>query len=134
MLKPVKLIGLIAATALLAASCTAALAGLLVYELLDDQAPTRTWTGTVRDTQADPVGGMLVQVRAEVMGKDDFMNFSDTTNLDGEYTVKFRWNSDVVYSIRVVHEDQVFAEEIPGQIELEDRETDFTIDLSAPIE
>lgn len=133
MLKHVRLIGLLAAAAILAASCTAALAGLLIYQLLDDQAPTRTWTGTVSDTAAEPVGGVLVQVRAEVAGKDDFMNFSDTTNLDGQYTVKFRWNNDVLYSIRVVHEGTVYAEESPGEIELDDQQTDFTIDLSAPI-
>ncbi len=134
MLKHAGLIGLIAAAALLAASCTAALAGLLIYELLDDQAPTRTWTGTVSDTESQPVGGVLVQVRAEVAGKDDFMNFSDTTNLDGEYTIKFRWNRDVLYSIRVVHEGSVYAEESVGEIELADRQLDFTIDLSNPIE
>ena len=61
------------------------------------------------------------------------MNFSDTTNLDGQYTVKFRWNSDVLYSIRVVHEGTVYAEESLGEIELEDQQLDFTIDLSAPI-
>ena len=69
MLKHVRLIGLIAAAAMLAASCTAALAGLLIYQLLDDEAPTRTWTGTVSDMAAEPVGGVLVQVRAEVAGR-----------------------------------------------------------------
>jgi hypothetical protein len=133
MLKHARVIGLIAVAAMLAAGCTAALAGLLIYQLLDDEAPTRTWTGTVIDTEDQPVGGVLVQVRAEVAGKDDFMNFSDTTNLDGEYTVKFRWNSDVLYSIRVVHEGTVYAEESLGEIELDDRQTDFTVDLSAPI-
>lgn len=134
MLKHAKLIALAVAAAVLAAGCTAALAGLLIYQLLDDEAPTRTWTGTVSDTAAQPVGGVLVQVRAEVAGKDDFMNFSDTTNLDGEYTIKFRWNSDVLYSIRVVHEGTVFAEESLGEIELDDQQTDFVIDLSAPLE
>jgi hypothetical protein len=122
--------GLIAVAALLLVNgCATALAGLLVYELLDDEAPVRTYTGTVRDTNGDPVGGLLVQMRAEVVGDSNVVHFSDTTNLDGDYTIKFRWNEDVNYSIRVIHEGTVYAEESLGHLPLQDQQQDFTITL-----
>jgi hypothetical protein len=69
--------GLVAAN-----GCAAGVAALLLYQLLDDEAPVRTFTGTVRDASADPVGGVLVQMKAEVAGDDDVLHFSDTTTLD----------------------------------------------------
>jgi len=122
-------VALIIAGALLANGCATALVGLLVYQLLDDEAPTRTFTGTVRDSQSDPVGGILVQMRAEVAGDSNVLHFSDTTSLAGEYTIKFRWNEEVNYSIRVIDEGTVYAEEILGHLPLADQQRDFTIDL-----
>lgn len=125
-----RFLALAAILALLAAtSCAGGVAALLLYNILDDEAPTRTWTGTVTDQNSDPVGGILVQVRAEIANDDDLMHFSDTTNLDGEYTVKFRWHEDVNYSIRVINDGTVYAEETVGKVPEQDRELDFTITL-----
>lgn len=121
--------GMLVIAALAASGCTTALAGLLVYDLLDNQAPVRTFTGTVRDTTGSPVGGLLVQLRAEVAGDSNVLHFSDTTDLDGNYTIKWRWNSDVNYSIRVIHEGTVYAEEDLGHLELVDQQRDFTVTL-----
>jgi hypothetical protein len=122
--------GLLISAAILASGCVAGVAALLVYELLDDEAPVRTWTGTVTDTNTNPVGGVLVQVKAEVAGNDDVMHFSDTTAQDGTYTVKFRWHEDINYTIRVVgSESTVYYEEVIGKVPLVDREQDFVITL-----
>jgi hypothetical protein len=77
------------------ASCSTIVAALLINELLNDEAPKRKWTGTVTDTTGEPVGGLLVQVRAEVEGDDDTLSFSDTTGLDGKYEIGYRWHEDV---------------------------------------
>jgi hypothetical protein len=114
--------------------CSTVLTALLVNELLNDEAPKRTWSGTVRDTTGEPVGGMLVEVRAELQGDDDLLHFSDTTDMDGEYRVGYRWHKDVNYGIRVVHEGVVFAEEQFGNIELKDMETVFIIQGAVSIE
>jgi len=121
--------GLLVVGALAASGCATTLAALLVYDLLNDEAPVRTFTGTVRDSNGDPVGGLLVQMRAEVVGDSNVVHFSDTTNLDGEYTIKFRWNEDVNYSIRVIHEGTVYAEEVLGHLPLQDQQRDFTVTL-----
>lgn len=121
--------GLVAVAVLAAGGCATALAGLLIYELLDDEAPVRTFTGTVRDASDEPVGGLLVQLKAEVAGDDDVLHFSDTTTLDGEYTIKFRWNEDVNYTIRVIHDGTVYAEEVLGKLPLQDQQRDFTIEI-----
>jgi hypothetical protein len=121
--------GLLVSAALAAGGCAATLAGLLIYNLLDDQAPVRTFTGTVRDANGAPVGGLLVQMRAEVAGDSNVLHFSDTTDLDGAYTIKFRWNQDVNYSIRVIHEGTVYAEEDLGHLPLQDQQRDFTVTL-----
>jgi hypothetical protein len=115
-------------------SCSTIVAALLVRELLNDEAPKRTWSGVVRDTTGSPVGGLLVQVRAEIEGDPDFLSYSGTTNLDGEYQVGYRWHEDVSYAVRVVHEGVVFAEEHFGRIELKDMETDFVIQGSVVTE
>ena len=122
-------ISLLIVGAIVASGCVAGVAALLVYELLDDEAPVRTWTGTVTDTNTDPVGGVLVQVKAEVAGNDDVMHFSDTTAQDGTYTVKFRWHEDINYTIRVVGDSAVYYEELVGKVLLVDREQDFVITL-----
>jgi len=125
-----KFLALAAVLTLIAAtSCAGGVAALLLYTILDDEAPTRTWTGTVIDQNSDPVGGILVQVRAEIANDDDLMHFSDTTNLNGEYTVKFRWHEDVNYSIRVIDDGTVYAEETIGKVPEQDRELDFSITL-----
>jgi hypothetical protein len=126
MSKRATLVGLLACLWMLT-SCSTIVAALLVRELLNEEAPKRTWSGAVRDTTGSPVGGLLVQVRAELEGDADFLSYSGTTNLDGEYQVGFRWHGDVSYSVRVVHEGIVFAEEHFGRIELQDMQTDFVI-------
>jgi len=120
-------IALLGGILLWASGCSTIVTALLIKELLDEKAPRRTWSGTVRDSAGLPVGGVLVQLRAEVEGDNDIVTFSDTTDLDGEYAIKFRWNKEVDYVIRVVHEGVVFAEENYGAIELSDQTTDFII-------
>lgn len=110
-----------------AASCAGVVAALLVRELLNDEAPKRTWTGSVLDDQGAGVGGVLVQVRAEVSGDDDQISFSDETSFDGSYRIGFRWHKDVNYTIRVVNNDVVLAEQLIGKIELSDQMTDFVV-------
>ena len=112
---------------LLATSCAPVVAALLVRELLNDQAPKRTWTGTVTDTTGAAVGGVLVQVKAEVSGDTDNVSFSDETDNNGDYQIGYRWNKDVNYTIRVVFQDNVLAEELVGKVELGDQVTDFVI-------
>ncbi|MEZ5339626.1 MAG: carboxypeptidase-like regulatory domain-containing protein [bacterium] len=109
------------------ASCGAAVAALLIRELLNDEAPKRTWTGTVRDSEGNGIGGVLVQVRAEVSGDDDTISYSDETDFNGEYRIGYRWNEKVDYSIRVVFEDQVLTEQQIGKVELGDQSTDFVV-------
>ncbi|MCB1188664.1 hypothetical protein KDL29_16000 [bacterium] len=112
-----------------ATSCGAALAVLLVRELLNDEAPKRTWTGTVRDAEGNGVGGVLVQVRANVSGDDDTVSYSDETDFTGAYQIGYRWNEKVDYSIRVVFEEQVLFEEQVGKIELGDQQKDMVVAL-----
>jgi len=111
----------------LACSCETVVATLLVRELLNDEAPKRKWTGKVVDTSGNAVGGVIVQVRAEVNGDDDLLSFSDETNNLGEFEIGYRWHKSVVYTIRVVFEGQTLAEKNEGQIELKDQETDFVL-------
>lgn len=117
----------ILAAGLALAGCSTIVTALLINELLNDEAPKRTWTGTVTDTTGEPVGGLLVQVRAEIEGDDDILSFSDTTGLDGKYQIGYRWHKEVEYTVRVVFDSVVFAEEFIGQIELKDQVTDFVI-------
>lgn len=111
----------------LACSCETVVATLLVRELLDDSAPKRSWSGRVVDTKGEAVGGVLVQVRAEVSGDEDLLSFSDETDNSGEYEIGYRWHKDVNYTVRVVFEGQVLAEKFEGKIELKDQETDFVL-------
>ncbi|MEZ5339625.1 MAG: carboxypeptidase-like regulatory domain-containing protein [bacterium] len=113
--------------AALATSCETVVAGLLVRELLNDEAPKRKWTGRVVDTKGEAVGGVVVQVRAEVNGDNDLLTFSDETDNSGEYEIGYRWHKDVNYSIRVNYEGQTLAENFEGKIELKDQETDFVL-------
>lgn len=111
----------------LACSCETVVATLLVRELLNDEAPKRKWTGHVVDTSGNAVGGVIVQVRAEVNGDNDLLSFSDETDNKGEFEIGYRWHKSVVYTIRVVFEGQTLAEKNEGQIELKDQETDFVL-------
>lgn len=119
---------LLTALSCMAVSCAGVVAALLVRELLNEEAPKRTWTGTVRDTEGQGVGGVLVQVRAEVSGDDDVLSYSDETDFNGEYQIGYRWNEKVNYSIRVVFQEQVLTEQQVGKIQLGDQQTDFVID------
>ena len=39
--------------------CSTVITALLINELLNDEAPKRNWSGVVRDTTGEPVGGMV---------------------------------------------------------------------------
>jgi len=112
---------------ILLTSCGAAVAALLVRELLNDEAPKRTWQGTVTDSTGAAMGGVLVQVKAEVSGDSDTVSFSDETDFNGDYNIGYRWHNDVNYTIRVVFEDEVLAEKLVGKVELGDQVLDFVI-------
>jgi hypothetical protein len=108
--------------------CSSALLGYLVYDYLNDSAPKLWWRGKVTDSAGDPVAGLRVQVRAEVLGKDDVLNFSENTNEEGDYDIKFRWSSEVVYSLRVYDNDQVVKDHYIGKVNKEEQITDLTLD------
>jgi hypothetical protein len=126
-----KTILVVAFSALLLTSCGAAIAALLVRELLNDEAPKRTWIGNVTDSDGAAVGGVLVQVKAEVSGDTDNVSFSDETDNNGDYRIGYRWNKDVNYTIRVVFQDEVLAEQFVGKVELGDQTTNFILPASS---
>lgn len=121
----------VAFSALLLSSCGAAIAALLVRELLNDEAPKRTWIGNVTDSEGAAVGGVLVQIKAEVSGDKENVSFSDETDNNGDYRIGYRWNKDVNYTIRVVFQDEILAEQFVGKIELGDQTTDFVLPPAA---
>jgi hypothetical protein len=114
-------------TIILTTGCSQLITAYLVSQLLDDSAPKRTWSGVVRDTSNKPVEGVEVQVRGEVEGDTNIMKFTDTTDAEGKYQIKFRWNKQVQYTVQIVHEGVVMANEEFGTIQLGDRSNDFVI-------
>ncbi|MFO7697138.1 MAG: hypothetical protein R6X16_08275, partial [Anaerolineae bacterium] len=50
--------GLAAVVILVASGCAGVAGALLINELLDNQAPERTWSGTVSDSNGQPVDGV----------------------------------------------------------------------------
>lgn len=115
-------------------SCSTLITAYLINELLNDKAPKRTWSGTVRDTTGQPVGGIDVEVIGEIEGDTNLAKFKDTTDVDGSYSIGFRWNDNVMYTVQVIHEGVIFASEEYGTVELSDRVTDFTIQGAVNIE
>ena len=113
---------------LLFTSCTSALLGYLIYDYLDNSAPNLWWRGTVTDGAGEPVEGMRVQVRAEVLGEDEVMVFSELTNSEGDFDVKFRWASEVSYSLRVYDGEEVVKDQFMGKVNKEEQLTDITLD------
>ena len=113
-----------------ASGCAGVAAVLLVNELLDNEAPERTWSGTVTDQDGDPVGGLLVQVRAEIEGDSNLLHYSDQTDFAGEYNITYRWHKDVRYSVRVVYDGVEYGLESYGRIDLGDKTTDFEVDTT----
>ncbi len=108
--------------------CSSAILGYLVYDYLNDSAPKLWWRGTVTDGIGEPVAGLRVQVRAEVLGEDDVLAFSENTNEAGDYDIKFRWSSEVVYSLRVYDGDTVLKDVYVGKVNKEEQLTDITIE------
>ena len=115
-------------------SCETLVTAYLISELLDDEAPAYRWTGTVRDSTNTPVAGVEVQVRAEYEGDSNVIKFDEDTDENGEYDIKWRYHSDVTYSIRVQSGGTILAEESYGAVEKGDRETDFVIQGSTTTE
>lgn len=104
--------------------------GLLLTQMLNSEAPTHTWTGRVTSSaDGTGVGGVLVQVKAELLGSDDVLHYSDTTDYEGNYTVKFRWHEDVNYGLRVVHNGNELYYHNFGKILDQDQSTDMVVDL-----
>lgn len=115
-------------------SCETLVTAYLVNELLNDKAPAHQWAGTVRDTSGQPVPGVKVTVQAEVEGGDDFLQYSDTTDEKGEYSVKWRWHAEVFYTLRVTKDGVVFSEQYFGTVQSEDIETDIVVQGSVSAE
>lgn len=108
-------------------SCSTVITALLVKQLLDDKAPRYKWTGVVEDTTGDPVEDVKVEVRGAVSGDSDIATFSDTTDNTGSYSITYRYNGEVSYSIRVTKDGQVLSEQTFGKVEKGDKTTNFTI-------
>jgi hypothetical protein len=128
------LLAVLGAAVLVLSSCQALVAAYLINQLLNDQAPKKTWSGTVRDTTDNPVGGVTVQVRGRVEGDTNVATFSDVTDAAGYYSIKFRWNSNVMYSIQVTHEGVVLANIDYGTIQQSDRVSDIVIQGAVNVE
>ena len=124
----------LASALLMLAGCSTLITAYLVSQLLDEKAPKRTWTGVVRDTTGDPVGGLEVEVRGQIEGDTNIMKFTDTTDVDGSYLIKFRWNKEVQYDVHVTHEGVILASADYGTIELGDRVSDFIIQGAVNVE
>lgn len=133
MLKYGALLGLLASLWMLA-GCETLVTAYLINQLLNDNAPAHSWSGTVRDTSGQPVSGLTVEVRAEVEGQADFMKYTDTTGDDGTYSIKWRWNQQVLYTLRVLNNGVVFYEQSFGHIESRDMETDLVVQGSVSAE
>jgi hypothetical protein len=118
----------VVAAVLLLSGCSSAILGYLVYDYLNDSAPNLWWRGTVTDSTSVPVAGMLVKVRAEILGKNDVMDFSDTTDEEGNFDIKFRWSSEVSYTLRVYDGDEVVKETVVGKVNKAEQKTDITLD------
>ena len=114
--------------AIAATGCSSIVGALLVYELLDDKAPRRDWTGYVKDKDGNAVEGIEVIVKGEVTGDTDVATFSDFTDDEGYYDISYRWNKEIKYTITVEQEGVEIAERYEGRIELENQRTDFTIE------
>lgn len=115
------------APVILLASCTSALVGYLIYDYLNDSAPKLWWRGTVTDGAGEPVEGLLVQVRAEVLGDDDILSFSDTTDTAGAYDVRFRYNEEVSYTLRALDGESIVFERFIGKIDETEQLTDISL-------
>jgi len=133
MLKHGAILGLLACL-WLAAGCETLVTAYLINELLNDEAPAHQWSGTVRDTSGQPVSDVTVEVKAELQGDADFLRYTDTTDQDGEYSIKWRWHQDVVYKLRVVKDGVLFAEENFGHVESKDQHTDLVVQGSVSAE
>lgn len=118
----------IVASVLMLCSCSSAILGYLIYDYLNDSAPKLWWRGTVTDSKGDPVEGLRVQVRAEVLGEDEVMAFSELTDDQGDYDIKFRWSSEVDYTLRVYDGDTVLEDIYVGEVSKEEQKTDITLD------
>jgi hypothetical protein len=117
--------------ALVLSGCSSAILGYLVYDYLNDSAPKIWWSGKVTDSQGEPVAGVRVQVRAEVLGKDDVLAFSETTDKDGDFKLKFRWANEVSYSVRVYDEnDQTVYDHFVGKVAKAEQKTDIVLEGS----
>ncbi len=121
------LMALVLVFSVLVYGCSALVAAYLINQLLDEKAPKRTWSGHVRDTAGQPVAGVEVSVRGTVETDTNIASFKDSTDTEGFYSIKFRWNKDVAYDVRVESGGVVLAEVEYGTIENSDRTSDLII-------
>lgn len=109
-------------------SCGGLLTAYLVQQLLDDSAPKRTWSGKVTNPLGDPVEGLKVQVRAAASGDDNILTFDDATDADGIYAIKYRWNENISFTLRVYDGETVLVEKYIGKTSLTDQTNDFVVE------
>lgn len=128
------LMALVLVCSVLAYGCSALVAAYLINELLDDKAPKRTWSGHVRDTAGQPVAGVEVSVRGTVETDTNVATFKDITDTAGFYSIRFRYNKDVSYAVRVEAGGVVLAEVDYGTIENSDRTSDLVIQGAVNVE
>lgn len=130
MLKRFAPLALAAALALLACGCSSLVTYYLVSQYLNDSAPKRTWTGTVTNGAGDPVEGLQVQVRATASGDNNVLTFDDGTDAEGKYSIAFRWNENITYTLRVMDGESIVAEKFIGKVSLADQTTNFVAQSS----
>lgn len=118
---------LLLAAGLSLTSCSTLISAYLVNELLNDEAPRYKWTGVVTDTEGDPVEDVEVQVLGMVDGDNDVATFKDTTDNTGSYSITFRYNNNISYSVKVVKDGQTLAEQEFGEVDKGNKTTNFTL-------
>jgi hypothetical protein len=117
-----------------ACSCSALVAAYLINQLLDEKAPKKTWSGHVYDHLGDPVAGVTVEVHGSVSGDSNIAKYSDGTDVQGFYSITYRWNDKVEYSIHVLSGTTELASIDYGKVEKTDRVTDINITGSVNME
>jgi hypothetical protein len=115
------------AACVFSASCGGLLTAYLVQQLLDDSAPKRTWSGKVTNPGGDPVEGLRVEVRASATGDNNVLTFDDATDEGGIYAIKFRWNENVSFTLRIYEGETMLTEKFIGKVSLGDQTTDFVV-------
>src|SRR5690349_3837205 len=119
----------------LTAGCSTLITAYLVDQLLNNKAPTHTWSGTVTDQTGRKLEGLTVKVDATTTGDTKVLNYSDTTDVDGHYSIKYRWSDKVDYTLKVLDDSgNVLYTHAFDTVDNADKSTDITITGSVGVE